>query len=310
MKFLKKLAFYLRCKFDNMVRQVLWRCQKYLDNRHQKAQEKKQRDWNLLFDGKSSIAYKLKTENLILNLYKDSKLSREIYNGFEDDEINFLKQFLKPGDTFVDIGANIGLFSLIASFKIGQEGKVISFEPSPVTYDRLIENIELNSITNIDARNLGISDKPGQLLLQQSETGFDAWNTFAPAENEKFQYSSLVDVSTLDLQLKEANKSKIPLIKIDVEGWEKFVLEGASDVINNYSPVFMIEFTETNTFNAGYMVQELFTFLQGFGYKWFNFQGGILKEEKMRLHYPYNNLIAAKEESVFKKRLKAELIGI
>ena len=187
----------------------------------------KNKSWDNLFKNNSCFEFKL-NKDVKINLYKDSVLSRLIYDGFEEAEIEYLTNTLTKGDIFVDIGANIGLFSLIASKIVGIEGKVICFEPAPLTYSRLNENLKLNKLQNIDSRNIGLSDKKGELTFYVSTNGYDAWNSFAPSQDNKLESSIQVPVSTLDRELLNINKSKIKLVKIDVEGWEKFVITGGN----------------------------------------------------------------------------------
>ncbi len=251
--------------------------------------------WDVLFGNNDKILFDIDT-NLKINLYKDSILSRFIQRGgFEEDEIKYVLKSLIVGDTFIDIGANIGLFSLLASKKIGDKGKVICFEPAPETYRRLNENIELNHIKNIESRNVGLSDKDDELKFYISDTGFDAWNSFAPTNDYKLRKSIDIKVSTLDKELENLDKSTIKLIKIDVEGWEKFVLQGGKSFFENYSPIVMVEFTEENTFNAGYCTHEIFYEMEKLGYEWFRIENGELVKEIKKMHYPYINLIAKKK---------------
>ena len=249
--------------------------------------------WLENFKSSDSFIFQLE-QDVKMFLYLDSVLCKRIYNGFELDEIQFLKSILKPGDVFIDIGANIGLFSLIASNIVGEDGLVYAYEPTPKIFSRLERNILLNKYKNVKIKNIGLSDKKGTLNLQVSQNGFDAWNTFATAENNKFQESIPVTVSTIDDEFRDIEKDKIKFIKIDVEGWEKFVLLGGKSFFEVYSPVVMVEFTETNTFDAGYFVQEIYDIMDDFGYAWFRYKDGQLIPEKKKLHYPYDNLIAKK----------------
>lgn len=249
--------------------------------------------WNRLYNSNVFFEYNLNND-VKINLYKDSVLSRLIYDGFEKEETDFLERTLKKGDFFVDIGTNIGLFSLLAAKIVGVEGKVLCFEPAPLTFSRLNENLELNNLKNVVTRNIGLSDNNGELTFYVSNNGYDAWNSFAPSQNNKLEGSIKVPVGTLDLELKDIDKSKIKLVKIDVEGWEKFVLNGGKDFFIEFSPIVMVEFTEENTFNAGYPVYEIYDIMQNFGYVWHSIKDGELIKEFKKLHYPYNNLIAIK----------------
>lgn len=255
------------------------------------------KSWDRLFNEAGFFEFNLGND-VKINLYKDSVLSRLIYNGFEKEETDYLTKILKKGDVFVDIGTNIGLFSLIASKIVGNDGKVFCFEPAPLTFSRLSENIKLNNFKNIEARNVGLSDKNGELIFYISNNGYDAWNSFAPSRDNKLESSIQVPVSTLDDEFTNIDKTKIALVKIDVEGWEKFVLNGGQKFFINYSPVVMVEFTEENTFNAGYPVHDIYDIMQNYGYVWHTIKKGNLIKETKQLYYPYNNLIAIKESKL------------
>jgi FkbM family methyltransferase len=287
MKFFFKRPFYsIAGKISNIMRDF----QKQEDEKIIQATHKY---WNNLFNENKFFEFNL-DNNIKINLYKDSVLSRLIYDGFEREETDYLIKTLKKGDIFVDIGTNIGLFSLLASKIVGDEGKVLCFEPAPLTFSRLQENISLNDFRNIDARNIGLSIEKAELTFYVSNNGYDAWNSFAQSQDNKLESSIQVPVSTLDFELKDIDKSKIKLVKIDVEGWEKFVLYGGKDFLVNYKPIVMVEFTEENTFNAGYPVYEIYDIMQGFGYEWYRISNGKLVKEVKKIHYPYDNLIAIK----------------
>jgi FkbM family methyltransferase len=284
--FFRRPLYYTAGKISRIMRDF----QRYQDDKIIIAANE---SWNRLFNNNDFFEFNLNND-VKINLYKDSVLSRLIYDGFEKEETDYLTKTLKKGDFFVDIGTNIGLFSLIASKIVGDKGAVLSFEPAPLTFSRLNENIKLNNIKNIETRNIGLSDKKGELTFYVSNNGYDAWNSFAPSQDKKLESSIQVSVSTLDAELKDVDKSKIKLVKIDVEGWEKFVLYGGKDFLVNYNPIVMVEFTEENTFNAGYQVHEIYSIMQDLGYVWHRINKGELVKEEKKLYYPYDNLIAIK----------------
>ncbi len=284
----KKKFFY---KSAGKIAKIMIDFQKKQDN---KAIRLIDETWDNLFSGMEFFEFQLNND-VKINLYKDSILSRLIYEGFEKEETDYVVSVLNDGDVFIDIGANIGLYSLIASKIVGNTGKVICFEPSPSTFGRLIENMKLNDLKNIDLRNIGLSDAIKEMTFYVSNNGYDAWNSFAPSQDNKLESSIIVPVSTLDTELKDIDVSKIKLIKIDVEGWEKFVLFGGKDFFVNFNPIVMVEFTEENTFNAGYAVHDIYDIMQDFGYVWYTLVNGKLLKETKKLYYPYNNLIAIKD---------------
>jgi len=269
--------------------------EKWIISNIHKRELVKNSKWNANFTNDNKFIFKL-NNSVKINLYKDSVLSKLIYEGnFELDEISFVNNILKDGDVFIDIGSNIGLFSLIASNLVGRNGKVISFEPSPKTFKRLEENIELNELQNVKLNNIGLSDKKGTLKLHVSENGHDAWDTFASdLNNIKYQNSIEVNINTLDNEIENIGVNNIKLIKIDVEGWEKFVLLGAIETIKKFSPILLIEFTAENTENAGYNVLQIYDIVTNLGYRWYRYKNNKLILEEKKKTYLYDNLIAIK----------------
>jgi FkbM family methyltransferase len=254
--------------------------------------------WRDKFKSSELIIHQLKSD-IKIKLYEDSILSKLIYEGFENSEIDFLNTFLRVGDCFLDIGANVGLFSLYASRKVGSAGSVISFEPSKLTYSRLLENLELNGITNVSPYKLGLSNRDEILELNVSVDGHDAWNTFVKSDDTKFSSKEAVQVKTFDSFSIEysINTDNISLIKLDVEGFEINVLQGAPNLLSKENaPVFMVEFTDNNSIIAGHCCHELYKLLLQYDYSWYTYDETRKKliPEPMRLNYPYNNLIAVK----------------
>jgi FkbM family methyltransferase len=268
-------------------------------------EKKKKRRWLANFAGDRNFFVHNLDTNVQLCLHKDSLLARYIYEGFEEKEISVLRSLLKNGDIFIDVGCNIGLFSMVASKIVGERGRVFCFEPAPVIFERLLYNVQLNQGDNITCINQALSDHEKPMLLNVSNNGYDAWNSFAPVSVDKVQSSVSVIGTTLDKAIENYNieASRIAFIKIDVEGWEKFVLMGGKDFFKSHAPIIMLEFTESNTFSAGYMVQELYDILANWGYKWFSLTGNGIVEHQKRLHYPYENLIAAKDTTRLKNIL-------
>jgi FkbM family methyltransferase len=213
---------------------------------------------------------------------------------------------LNTNDTFVDIGANIGLFSLIASKSVGSAGLVLAFEPASVTYNRLLENIALNNFKNIRPFQFALSDTNGHAELQILSNGYDAWNSLStPPLGAEVQVES-VETQTLDSCFE---RERIPfpvLMKVDVEGWEVPVLRGAKKLLSDpNAPCLIVEFTEQNARNAGFSCHELYDLLVFYGYKLFTYDAAQnrLIPESRRASYPYVNVIATKSEELVMNRL-------
>ncbi|GBU08602.1 methyltransferase [Bacteroidales bacterium] len=289
------LEYRIDIRFFRLLEKIaIWYRRKCFEKRARKETQQ----WNALFYSTEKISWKL-TDLVKINLYNDSVLSRYIYEGFEEDETIFVQRYLSSGDTFFDIGANVGLFSLLAAPIVGEQGKIYAFEPTPKTFDRLCENIDLNSFKAIKPIQVGLSDSKGKLSFNISTTGFDAWNSFAKLENLKGGQTIDVQTTSLDDFIADnaIETSEIKLIKIDVEGWELNVLKGAKNLLQSIeAPVLMLEFTESNAFSAGCYCGEIYDFVEDFGYKWYRYNSlnNELVYEQKKLHYPYDNLFAIK----------------
>jgi FkbM family methyltransferase len=258
-------------------------------------------EWDSAVKAERSFLLKHLFRDTHIKCYTDSNLCKMIYmDQFESEEIDFVKKGLKEGDVFVDIGSNIGIFSLVASQIVGKNGKVIAFEPTPETFKRLEENISLNNIFNIDAFQLGISNSKKDEILSISQEGFDAWNSFTkPSKGERFNKVTIKTDSLDNLATEIEYLSKASLIKIDVEGWESMVISGAENLLTkNDAPMLMVEFTEQNAINAGSSTKILYNKIVQFGYRLYryDYKNIMLIHESYNGPYPYDNLIALKNK--------------
>jgi FkbM family methyltransferase len=235
-----------------------------------------------------------------MRLHFDSELARRIYcDGFEENERHFVSVYLRPGDIFVDAGANIGLFSLIAANRVGASGKVYAFEPSGKTFQRLLENTRINDLSNVQCFQLALSSESGESLFYMSRDGFDAWNSFAHPIEGGFFSKEIVQCETWDrFAHSHGLVGRVAMIKIDVEGWESRVLEGARKSLSREdAPVLLVEFSDKAAESAGFSCKELYQKLNSFGYYMFTYNP-LRREfihEPLRESYPYANLIATKK---------------
>jgi len=243
-----------------------------------------------------------------MRLYGDSELSRLIYcRHFEAAERAFANSFLRPGDVFVDVGANIGLFTLIAAACVLPAGRVVAFEPTALTYTRLAENVHLNNFANVNCVKMAVSDHGGYLNLIQSSDGFDAWNSLAKPTMGKALSEERVEAIAWDsYAYKHDLIGRVTMMKIDVEGWESRVLAGGKEAFTRAdAPVLQVEFTDEAAKAAGSSCRSLFECLESFGYRMFLYDPsrGELVPERLRDQYPYINLIAAKNPEFVNARL-------
>jgi FkbM family methyltransferase len=160
----------------------------------------------------------------------------------EDD---IIKRFTpKKGDIVIDIGAHIGLYTIISSKRVGANGKVVAIEADPSNFEMLNSNIKLNQLTNVTPLNYAVYSKESKvkLYLPSGESGFTKYNTIMPNwinTQEKFVE---VNANTLDylLQLNEIRQEEVNWIKIDVEGAEFEVLKGATNVLSKSKDIAIL----------------------------------------------------------------------
>lgn len=170
-----------------------------------------------------------------LRCYPDShSASAAIYFSEWPDfrEMQFIRRYLRNGDGFVDVGANVGVYSLLAASRVGAEGVVHAFEPMQRAFDRLTENIAINGLRQVHPHRMALSDVTGMVRL--TEPGDDALVGIAAAGMEGGDEH--VCCSTLDAVLGDA---PISMIKLDVEGAEPLVLRGARNHLRAGNPPVM-----------------------------------------------------------------------
>jgi FkbM family methyltransferase len=195
----------------------------------------------------------LKPGNSTLLKFKVPKYDYEFYCRINKDDFkimtihedDIITRFTpKEGDIVIDIGAHIGLYTIISSKRVGANGKVVAIEADPENFEMLTSNIKLNQLTNVIPLNYAVYSKETKLklYLPSGESGFTKYNTIMPNwinTQEKFVE---VNANTLDylLQLNKIRQEEVNWIKIDVEGAEFEVLKGASNVLSKSKDIAIL----------------------------------------------------------------------
>jgi FkbM family methyltransferase len=185
----------------------------------------------------------------------DSCVSRAIitYGEWAQDEIDLIGGFLRPGSCVFDIGAFIGTHTLAFSRLVGEQGKVYSFEPRREIFDILTKNIELNSLGNVTAFNAAVSYELSNVGLSSLSQSDDA-NLGGLALYDPPNVSRDVDYSVKVVSIDSLAIDHLDLIKIDVEGMEDSVINGAVETIKKHRPII---FAECNSLNSGIKILSL-----------------------------------------------------
>lgn len=157
---------------------------------------------------------------------------------YETHVTNAIKSQLKSGDTFVDIGANIGYFTLLAASIVGEKGNVYSFEPNQNNCNLIKENIVLNNYSNVTLFPFAIAESK-QTLIYRGES-INSNGQVADVTNSQ---ETVLNVEAVALDDMVLDSAKITAIKMDIEGAEARALTGMSQIIEKFRPVIFTEFS-------------------------------------------------------------------
>lgn len=187
---------------------------------------------------------------------------------YEAHTQSLFRAAVREGDVFVDIGANIGMTVLVAARLVGPRGKVVAFEPNPQVFQRLSEHLSINQLAGlVEARNLGLADAPGELVLHvPTHTG---QASFAPLADEVARTGATdrrVSVRVGDEELAALPPGPM-LVKIDVEGFETRVLAGLTRTLAQRRPAVCTEAVPALLERAGASMAGLFEFMHRHGYR-------------------------------------------
>jgi len=195
------------------------------------------------------------------------------FRGFyEFRETRILRQYLRDGDVFIDVGANLGWFTLVAASIVGTKGKVIAFEPSSSIYAHLKKNVEINLFDNIKLEKLALSDKNGTVKFQINSNENRGLGSIVLTENvDKVVEIEKVKTLKFDDYYQDCNLDKIRFMKIDVEGAEMMVLQGMSGILQNKAcDYLMVEVSDDRLREIGSSSADVLTLLRDYGYRLFH----------------------------------------
>jgi FkbM family methyltransferase len=219
--------------------------------------------------------------------------------------IGFARKFLNEGDAAIDIGANIGLQTVIFSIITGKKGLTLSFDPNPYVFEVLMENVKLYShVANIHAHNMAITGEDGDYYYNSSEASFNNGGISKEKDTRHGKYSLNTKIKGIKLEtFLEKNYSefidKIKLVKIDTEGYDKEIIKSIHGFLKKYKPVVITECFGKLTPEERF---EQFNLLKSIGYSLYYFSDFVsdadiipIREKEDMLKWKHFDLYAIAE---------------
>lgn len=211
-------------------------------------------------------------------LPNDTGISSElkVFKVHEPLTTKMLFNYIQSGWIVIDVGSNIGYYALLESRLVGKKGKVIAIEPVPQNFEFLVRNVELNQAANIFCLNYAISNKIGHIKM--IVPSYSNWCKIFTGQidellkNEKYRMIE-VPVITIDKLVRSLKLRTVDLIRIDVEGHEKAVIEGAKNTIKRHHPDVLVEIHTKYLGKKG--TKDFLDFLKNEGY---HIEWGIIRD--------------------------------
>jgi FkbM family methyltransferase len=246
-----------------------------------------------------------------LQIPSDSPIGAAVFaRTYEPSELDFVRRFLRSGDTFWDIGANFGVYSVLAGSLVTAAGSVMAFEPLPAAFAWLEKNLSQFGPW-CRAENAAVGAQSGRRFLT-TKSGLDPWATVLAAE-AGVSGNLAARVVTPGEMLR--NGARVPsLVKIDTEGSELSILKGDADLLHaGDGPTFLIEFNEqaASIHNSG--CQFLRSFLETRGYTLFSYRRRhwgepVLQALPSASLYDDQNVVATRDPNALLERLGSCLV--
>ncbi len=209
-------------------------------------------------------AYEISDGMIYLDVRESTMMLRRCLGLYEVSKRRAIEQFLQDGQTFIDIGANKGDYSLLSAKLVGSSGKVIAFEPEPTNCTWLRKSIGLNEFRSIQLFEMALSDKDGSNTLYLGKKS--GWHTLKQDVRNRNKGQIPVVTRRLDSVLESIGCTKVDMMKIDVEGGELEVLKGAERTLSvNHGIILVIDLHP----QLGADIAEVRAYLERCGFEFF-----------------------------------------
>ena len=188
--------------------------------------------------------------------------------GYHDSDIDLVGRLLSPGDVFVDGGANVGLFTLVAATRVGLTGKVVAFEPGRAVRLRLLENVVLNGLSQVEVIPFALADRAGEASFRVFDNSGAGLNHLGPVADEAGNLET-VGLTTIDSALLPHDRKRLTVIKLDLEGAEHAALIGAETTLRLSHPDLLVEVEPLHLRRMGTSAAAVETLLREHGYSFY-----------------------------------------
>ena len=221
---------------------------------------------------------------MFLGQMNDSvKKSLYLFGVYEPFETQLLKKITPKNGVVIDVGANIGYYTLYLSKLVGRGGKVYAFEPEPKNYRLLQKNLQLNDANNVVLSKKAVAEKSGKARLYLHDT--------AGGHSIAREFDSYIEIETVNLDDYLLDK-RVSLVKMDVEGAEPLVIKGMLRLLNESKNMKIImEFFPKAMQEAGYSFDDIATLLYNEGFSAYDIKEAKLYPTEEKLRAKYDNLL-------------------
>lgn len=215
-------------------------------------------------------------EGLVALNKKDPAISGAITLGvYEKNESRFFREKVKEGMVVIDIGANVGYYTVMFAKLVGPFGRVISFEPGPENFYFLKKTIKINKFNNVEPYDFALSNKTGRGKLFLCESNKGDHRIYNPDNTRE---SIDISITTLDNFLAEKKVENVDLIKMDIQGAEGMALNGMKDTLTQNKKIsLIIEFWPQGLLKSGTEPISLLNEIRGLGFKIFKIRENPIK---------------------------------
>jgi FkbM family methyltransferase len=189
--------------------------------------------------------------------------------GVDDPDLALVGSLLAPGDIFIDGGAHVGMFTLVAAARVGPTGRVLAFEPAPAARGQLLQNLELSRFPWVEVSACALAACAGARDFIAFSNDAEGSSSFAPPPELAGGSVEPVETTTLDAAIASHERARVRLVKLDLEGAEYAALQGAQRLLQEVQPDFLVELEPEHLARQGTSAADVIGLFEKHGYRCF-----------------------------------------